>query len=263
MSLWYSINLYLQSDPTQYFNGYFNVDPITNILIGFYGNNCLNTLLTGGEEVIDPLSIAQPFDGFPVYAYPTVESGIVYFDNAFRNTWNQFDSNGIVFPNFLTNVPGYDINTYDVITLFSNDPFSTTSFLIPTVLATGASPIDSSYNFTGLVVTTNIQSISAPNQIISCFNDNKQMSTTSSLFKKVGSSDYIAYKKQAAISAETKTPVKKNGMVYNKNFTFFPIINNANVNSKVNCIASAKSYDLLHDYTTGQKNTTILCANNQ
>ncbi len=85
------------------------------------------------------------------------------------------------------------------------------------------------------------------------------MSTTSSLFKKVDSGDYIAFKKQAAISAETTTPVKKNGLLYNKNFTFLPIINNANTS----CIASAKTYDLLNDYKTGQKNTNIICANNE
>ena len=84
------------------------------------------------------------------------------------------------------------------------------------------------------------------------------MSTTNTLFKKVDSGDYITYKKQAAISAETTTPVKKNGLVYNKNFTFTPIRNN----TEQPCVSSAKSYDLLNDYTTGQNNTTIICANN-
>ena len=84
------------------------------------------------------------------------------------------------------------------------------------------------------------------------------MSSTNSLFKKVNSSDYITFKRQSAISSEISAPVKNNGQVYNKNFKFIPVNVNATVDAS-SCLVAAKSYDLMNDYTTGQKNTAIIC----
>lgn len=79
-------------------------------------------------------------------------------------------------------------------------------------------------------------------------------STQNRLFKKVDSSDYITFKKQAAISQETSAPIKKNGLKYNRNFTFIP----ASIDAS-NCLIRAQSYDLMNNYTTGQDNTKIIC----
>lgn len=84
-------------------------------------------------------------------------------------------------------------------------------------------------------------------------------SSTNSLFKKVDSSDYISFKRQEAISTEKTALLKKNGSMYNTNFTFVPI----NADPTSSCLVNAKSYDLKQDYKTGQNNTTILCANNK
>ena len=78
------------------------------------------------------------------------------------------------------------------------------------------------------------------------------------LFKKVNSSDYISYKKRAAIAGEysraTNTnPVKNNGLQYNQNFNFIPTSISTDIS---NCLLQAKSYELKQDYTYG---SSIYC----
>ena len=76
------------------------------------------------------------------------------------------------------------------------------------------------------------------------------------MLKKVDSSDYIKTKRQTTIAqefvrADTNTtfyPLKKNGLIYNKNFKFLPTTNTADAS---NCLIFSKSYDLLSDYNTG------------
>ena len=77
---------------------------------------------------------------------------------------------------------------------------------------------------------------------------------SSTLFKKVDSSDYITAKKQMAIANEflknqNTNPVKNNGKKYNKNFSFVPTL----TNDLSNCLIEAHSFELLKDYTTGKK----------
>ena len=75
------------------------------------------------------------------------------------------------------------------------------------------------------------------------------MSSTSNLFNKVDSSDYIALKKQLAISKEFSTantseslnPVKNNGVKYNKNFNFIPTTIQTDAS---NCLINSESYEL-------------------
>mgnify|MGYP003979001891 FL=1 len=90
------------------------------------------------------------------------------------------------------------------------------------------------------------------------------MSSTSNLFKKVDSSDYIALKRQIAISSEYSkanapedlNPVKNNGVKNNKNFNFIPttIMTDAS-----NCLVNSKSYELERDYKNGVKYMKVIC----
>jgi hypothetical protein len=80
---------------------------------------------------------------------------------------------------------------------------------------------------------------------------------SSPLFKKVDSSDYISYKKRAAIAGEyrnaTQTnlnPIKKNGKQYNDNFIFVPTINTPTTDIS-NCLLQTKSYELKQNYMKG------------
>ncbi len=85
-----------------------------------------------------------------------------------------------------------------------------------------------------------------------------RMSSTP-LFKKVDSSDYINYKKRAAIAGEYATantnPVKINGNQYNKNFTFIPTLHS----DISHCLISAQSYALKQDYTFGVNYLHTVC----
>jgi len=90
------------------------------------------------------------------------------------------------------------------------------------------------------------------------------MSSTSNLFKKVDSSDYIAFKKQLAISKEYSTantseslnPVKNNGVKYNSNFNFIP---STTMTDASNCLVNSKSYELERDYKNGAKYMKVIC----
>ena len=88
------------------------------------------------------------------------------------------------------------------------------------------------------------------------------MSTSSPLFKKVDSSDYITYKKRTAIAGEFKNatapnlnPVKINGKQYNDNFIFVPTIRDSS-----NCLLNAKSYELMQNYTYGVNYLDKVCS---
>ena len=78
-------------------------------------------------------------------------------------------------------------------------------------------------------------------------------SSTSALFKKVDSSDYITAKRRMTISKEyiksnnaaQFNPLKNNGFKYNKNYTFIPTQNGTN------CLISSKSFELLDNYNVG------------
>ena len=78
---------------------------------------------------------------------------------------------------------------------------------------------------------------------------------SAALFKKVDSSDYITYKKRNTIAKEyantlNTNPMKTNGVIYNKNFTFLP---STVVNDLSNCLINAQSFELKQDYTSGVK----------
>jgi hypothetical protein len=82
--------------------------------------------------------------------------------------------------------------------------------------------------------------------------------STSKLFNKVDSSDYITAKKQMTIAREfvkantatTFNPIKHNGLKYNKNYKFIPTTNAITTDAS-NCLIQAKSFDLLQDYNVG------------
>ena len=84
---------------------------------------------------------------------------------------------------------------------------------------------------------------------------------SSPLFKKVDSSDYITYKKRAAIAGEYKNasapnlnPVKANGKKYNENFIFVPTLTDSS-----NCLLQTKSYELKQNYTYGVNYLSKVC----
>lgn len=93
--------------------------------------------------------------------------------------------------------------------------------------------------------------------------------STSKLFKKVDASDYITAKRRMTISKEyTKAaditqfnPVKTNGFVYNKNFSFLPTINTPTTDAS-NCLVNAASFELLDNYNVGQNYSNKICATN-
>ena len=85
------------------------------------------------------------------------------------------------------------------------------------------------------------------------------------LFEKVDSSDYINYKKRAAIAGEYAkakpaniNPIKKNGKQYNQNFTFIPTRNTPRTDIS-NCLINAQSYALKQDYTFGVNYLHTIC----
>jgi uncharacterized delta-60 repeat protein len=81
----------------------------------------------------------------------------------------------------------------------------------------------------------------------------RMSSSTSALFKKVDSSDYITAKKRMTISKEyinsnnaaQFNPLKNNGSKYNKNYRFIPTQNGTN------CLISSNSFELLDNYNVG------------
>ena len=78
------------------------------------------------------------------------------------------------------------------------------------------------------------------------------MSSSSTLFKKADSSDYITAKRQMAIAGEymntnNTNPVKTNGSTYNKNFKFVP----TKAVDLSNCLIEAASFRLMNDYKKG------------
>ena len=88
--------------------------------------------------------------------------------------------------------------------------------------------------------------------------------SSSTLFKKVDSSDYIAFKKRVAIAEEYRNskqnPVKMNGKQYNNNFIFVPKLTTP-ITDISNCLIQAKSYELKGDYTNGETYIDKICAN--
>jgi len=90
------------------------------------------------------------------------------------------------------------------------------------------------------------------------------MSSSSKLFNKVNSSDYITLKKQLAISKEfskantskSLNPVKNNGVKYNKNFNFIPTTIQTDAS---NCLINSESYGLKNDYKNGVKYMKVIC----
>jgi len=90
------------------------------------------------------------------------------------------------------------------------------------------------------------------------------MSSTSKLFERVDSSDYIALKKQLAISKEFHNAttsihlnsVKSNGVKYNKNFNFIPTTIQTDAS---NCLINSESYELKSNYKNGVKNMKAIC----
>jgi hypothetical protein len=91
-------------------------------------------------------------------------------------------------------------------------------------------------------------------------------SSTSKLFKKVDSSDYITAKRRMTISKEyikandltQFNPVKNNGFVYNKNFSFLPTISTP-ITDASNCLVNAASFELLDNYNFGQSYIKQIC----
>jgi hypothetical protein len=86
---------------------------------------------------------------------------------------------------------------------------------------------------------------------------------SSNLFKKVDSSDYITYKKRAAIAGEymnattaNLNPMKTNGKKYNENFKFVPTKTTSDIS---NCLLTAQSYDLKQNYLNGVIYLQIVC----
>ena len=87
---------------------------------------------------------------------------------------------------------------------------------------------------------------------------------SANLFKKVSSSDYIAYKKRMAIAGEYAkattpndlNPVKTNGNQYNRNFKFIPTTISADLS---NCLINSNSYQALQDYTVGLNYIKMTC----
>ena len=82
--------------------------------------------------------------------------------------------------------------------------------------------------------------------------------STSKLFNKVDSSDYITAKRQITISREFVkastlnqfNPIKLNGVMYNKNYKFIPTTNAITTDAS-NCLIQAKNFELLQDYNMG------------
>jgi hypothetical protein len=82
------------------------------------------------------------------------------------------------------------------------------------------------------------------------------------LFKKVDSSDYISYKKRAAIAgeyakAENTNPIK-NGTQYNQNFIFLPTLKKTKTDIS-NCLIYTQSYELKQNYISGLNYINGVC----
>lgn len=74
--------------------------------------------------------------------------------------------------------------------------------------------------------------------------------STSALFKKVDSSDYITAKRRMTIARENLKVVIPN--VKNDNYKFIPTTRAAvGALDASNCLVQAKSFDLLQDYNVG------------
>jgi hypothetical protein len=83
--------------------------------------------------------------------------------------------------------------------------------------------------------------------------------SSSLLFKKVDSGNYITAKRQLAIYNSTPAAplVKKNGFMYNKNFRFIP---ENPITDTSNCLIAVQNYDLRQAYSNGKSYSAIVCA---
>ena len=111
---WYSLNIVLQSNAEFVFNGYFEVDNNTNLVISLYENYNLNNnlLVPTGTGIVPPTPPAPvSYLGFTCYEILNIinigqEHNIIY-DNAYITDWKQFDAYGLA-----VNIPY--LNTYIV-----------------------------------------------------------------------------------------------------------------------------------------------------
>ena len=89
--------------------------------------------------------------------------------------------------------------------------------------------------------------------------------SSSKLFKKVDSSDYIAAKRQMAIYKEFANPIinpiinpiKNNGYNYNINYKFIPT---TQPDASNNCLKFSQSYELQQNFNKGKNYKSIVCA---
>lgn len=90
------------------FDGFFEVDSKTSLLVSFFSNSepNKNILIPTGSGVTND----NYYEEFNLYYYE-----YIYYDNALKHDWINFDFNGII----LNSLPGYD--NIDFISLSSNN----------------------------------------------------------------------------------------------------------------------------------------------
>ena len=82
--------------------------------------------------------------------------------------------------------------------------------------------------------------------------------STSALFKKVDSSDYITAKRRMTIARENLKVIIPN--IKNDNYKFIPTTGGAvGALDASNCLVQAKSFDLLQDYNVGAEYVKQQC----
>lgn len=108
----YSISI--AQEVSTVFNGFFNVDNTTNLVVGFYetidgSTNFNNNILipTGTGEYAGEYVVDNTYE-FKVY----VINGFAGYDNAYLPTWFQFDPNGVIINSMSTFPQSNQFNFY-------------------------------------------------------------------------------------------------------------------------------------------------------
>jgi len=90
------------------FDGFFQIDSTTSLVIGFYSNNNPNTNILIPTGSIGNLNTSYNYENFNAYIYSINNdpfNNIVY-DNVYKDRWLQFDYHGVILSSF----PGYSNN---------------------------------------------------------------------------------------------------------------------------------------------------------
>jgi len=110
---WYSIRIALETAGVEgitIFNGFFSVDNATNLVISFY--ETINGSTNFNNNILVPTGTgtrypANDYKGFHAYDY-----ALIYYDNAYISTWNQFDKNGVIITSMSYRPNQFNVNLW-------------------------------------------------------------------------------------------------------------------------------------------------------